>query len=128
MLENNQPRYFKNPTLEKLAYTSLTTVNIIYIPIIFLFGYFSVMKHSMIIIIAGLFSGLFLWTFIEYCMHRFAFHFEFTNKTIKWLHSIFHLSHHNFPNDKRKYQTLLLLSLPIGFAFYFLLKYLIGRY
>lgn len=129
MLGNNQTiRYFKNPILEKLAYTNLTTVNIVYIPVIVLFSYFSITQHSTKIIIAGLLAGLFLWTFVEYCMHRFAFHFIFTNKSIKRVHSIFHLSHHDFPNDQRKYQTLLLLSLPAGFLFYFLLKCLISSY
>lgn len=121
-------RYFKNRILENLAYTSALTLNTIFIPLILFFGYLSFEKHSIPTVTIGISVGLFLWSFIEYIMHRFAFHFKFKNEKLKWFHSIFHLSHHQHLHDKRKYQTLILLSLPSGFLYYFILKLIVGNY
>lgn len=128
-LKNNiGPRYFKNPILERLAYTSTLTLNIIFVPIALFFCYSAFLRHSFTVAIVGICAGLLLWSLVEYVMHRFAFHFKFKNENLKWLHSIFHLSHHQYPHDKRKYQTLILLSLPSGILYYFILKFAAGSY
>jgi len=61
-------------------------------------------------------------------MHRFAFHYKIKNEKLRKLHAIFHLSHHQYMHDKRKYQTLMLLSLPSAVLYYYLLKSLFGIY
>jgi 4-hydroxysphinganine ceramide fatty acyl 2-hydroxylase len=48
--------------------------------------------------------GLFMWTFMEYFLHRFAFHSEDKwlpkGNTAMTLHFMFHGIHHAFPMDK----------------------------
>lgn len=126
--KNFNDRYFNNPLLEKMAYTSAFTVNLIFIPLVLFFAYLSFQRHSIMMICLGFMAGLFLWSFVEYMMHRFAFHFKFKNEKLKWFHAILHLSHHQSVHDKRKYQTLLLLSLPTAIVGYFLLKLFLGSY
>ncbi len=127
-VKQSNTRYFKNPLLEKMAYTSALTLNIVFIPIAIYFLYLSSQKHSMVIVCLGVFAGLFLWSLLEYVMHRFAFHFKFKNEKLKRLHAILHLSHHEFIHDKRKYQTLILVSLPTAILGYYLLTWLFGAY
>jgi sterol desaturase/sphingolipid hydroxylase (fatty acid hydroxylase superfamily) len=127
-VNSSKTRYFKNPFLESLTYTSALTLNIIFIPLSIFFIFTSFQKHSFAIAIFGIASGLFIWTFIEYVMHRFAFHFKFKNEKLKQFHALFHLSHHQFMQDERKYQTILALSLPSTILYYFLLKSLLGAY
>lgn len=50
--------------------------------------------------------GIFLWTFMEYCIHRVIFHFErmipgplFDNPLCKLLHLVLHGIHHIIPMD-----------------------------
>ncbi len=121
-------RYFKNPILESLAYTSALTLNLVFIPLALYFIFLSFYHHAITIACLGIFAGLFLWSFIEYVMHRFAFHFKIKNEKLRKLHAIFHLSHHEFMHDKRKYQSLMLLSLPSTILYYYLLKSLLGSY
>lgn len=61
----------------------------------------------------GLFAGgLFLWTLIEYLLHRVLFHYqaksEWGKKTMRLIHGI----HHQFPNDTDR------LVIPPLFAFW----------
>ena len=46
--------------------------------------------------------GVVLWTFTEYCLHRFVFHSEkhlFDNRVIRYLHFVLHGIHHMMPLD-----------------------------
>jgi sterol desaturase/sphingolipid hydroxylase (fatty acid hydroxylase superfamily) len=127
-LNNNGARYFKNNLLERMAYTSAFTVNVTFIPIIVYLAFISIKTHTIGQFIMTWCIGLFMWSLAEYMIHRFTFHFKFNNQKLKWFHSIFHLSHHQYPHDKRKYQTLLLLSAPSGVLFYFIFKWIFGGY
>lgn len=121
--ETNKPiQFFKNPILNSLSHTSLSTVIIIYTPVVFYFLYQSFHHFSVIVILLASMLGLLIWSFIEYITHRFAFHFKFINERIKYFHSIFHLAHHQYPHDKTKYQALLLITLPYSILYYFTLK------
>jgi 4-hydroxysphinganine ceramide fatty acyl 2-hydroxylase len=47
-------------------------------------------------------AGLLMWTFTEYCLHRFIFHSEkhlFDNRLLRYLHFILHGIHHMMPID-----------------------------
>jgi sterol desaturase/sphingolipid hydroxylase (fatty acid hydroxylase superfamily) len=67
--------------------------------------------------------GLLVWTLTEYCLHRFAFHYEASSKFGKRLHFIVHGVHHDDPNDPSRLVMPPAVSLLIGAAmmpiFYF---------
>lgn len=66
--------------------------------------------------------GLFSWTFLEYIMHRFAFHFESKRESGKKAVYAIHLIHHHYPNDdQRLFQpplvNILLASVFLGVGY-----------
>ncbi len=44
-------------------------------------------------------SGFFIWTFFEYILHRYLFHWEGKHKLIRGFHYVMHGHHHEHPND-----------------------------
>lgn len=50
-------------------------------------------------ILGGLLGGLFLWTLIEYALHRFVFHFTPKREPWRTLFSSLHLDHHRDTQD-----------------------------
>ena len=55
------------------------------------------------LIFIGLFSfALFFWTFAEYILHRFLFHWMNENKYARRFHFIMHGNHHLYPKDTER--------------------------
>jgi len=66
---------------------------------------------------------LFVWTFVEYVMHRFVFHYMPPDKP--WamrLHFIFHGVHHDYPSDAKRLVLPPSVSIPLATGFFFLFK------
>jgi sterol desaturase/sphingolipid hydroxylase (fatty acid hydroxylase superfamily) len=55
--------------------------------------------------------GLFYWTFMEYMLHRYLFHYEAKSSIGKHIMKLIHGIHHQFPNDTDR------LVIPIGASF-----------
>ncbi len=47
-------------------------------------------------------AGIAVWTFTEYLLHRFLFHFPARSRLGKWLVFLFHGNHHDDPKDKTR--------------------------
>ena len=66
---------------------------------------------------AAFIGGMFLWTLIEYVLHRWAFHFSDRYKQLPaWAlaaHFIIHGVHHRYPHDKARLVFPPLLTAPI---------------
>lgn len=53
--------------------------------------------------VVGLFiSGIFVWTFAEYMLHRYLFHWVTEAKWSQRFHFIMHGSHHQYPKDEER--------------------------
>lgn len=77
---------------------------------------------------AGLFlGGLFCWSFVEYALHRFLFHWMPPGKIGARLHFIFHGVHHDYPNDRMRLVMPPVVSIPLATLFYFLFSLLLGK-
>jgi sterol desaturase/sphingolipid hydroxylase (fatty acid hydroxylase superfamily) len=63
---------------------------------------------------AGFVLGLFLWTFTEYTLHRFLFHFEPRNATQERIIFLFHGIHHAQPQCKTRLVMPPVVSIPLG--------------
>ncbi|MET1053774.1 MAG: sterol desaturase family protein [Pedobacter sp.] len=70
-------------------------------------------------------AGIFIWTLVEYVMHRYVFHFELPGKWGARLHFVIHGVHHDYPSDRMRLVMPPSLSIPLAFAFFFLFKWLI---
>lgn len=68
--------------------------------------------------------GFVCWSFIEYGLHRFIFHYDAQSAFGKRFLYLVHISHHDNPDSKKKTSAILFLTGPISIA-YWLLAWLI---
>lgn len=122
---------FENPFLESLTKTSLRSNIMIYGVVVALLIYNALfIKNIPFITFISLFTfALFFWTFAEYILHRFLFHWLTENKYVKRFHFIMHGSHHAYPRDEER---LLMPPVPglilasILFGFFYVIFTLLG--
>lgn len=62
-------------------------------------------------------SGLLSWGLLEYCLHRFAFHYEARSELGKKFVYAAHLSHHDNPRANDNLFSGLLISAPVATAY-----------
>ena len=97
-------KIFKNPFLEKLSKTSLTSNLIVYGLTVLILVYvalfvINIPLNAFLILFIG---ALFFWTFAEYILHRFLFHWINEYKAVQRFHFIVHGNHHLHPKDKER--------------------------
>jgi len=115
-------RMFKSDLLESLSKIHFTVPLFIFIPVIIFCIYKDIVHGMGIITFLELFIlGLFVWTFTEYIMHRFVFHYMPEDKPwAQRLHFIFHGVHHDYPSDSKRLVLPPSVSIPLAAGFYFL--------
>lgn len=120
-------RMFKSGFLESLSKVSFYVPLIVYVPVIIYLCWKSLFELQMgWLNFAGyLLFGLFVWTFTEYILHRFVFHFYPTSEWGKKIHFIFHGVHHDYPNDAKRLVMPPSASIPLALAFYYLFLYIL---
>ncbi|PIP93588.1 MAG: fatty acid hydroxylase [Bdellovibrio sp. CG12_big_fil_rev_8_21_14_0_65_39_13] len=94
-------RLFENPLLEALTHVHPIIPLVMWAPFVIAAYYYAIVVQN---ISALEFSGVFLfallvWTFTEYFIHRFLFHFETKSKIGDRLIYLFHGIHHDEPDD-----------------------------
>lgn len=122
-------RMFENDFLEALSHVHWTVPLWVFIPIISYFFYRGafVFELSAGQIALYIILGLFIWTFTEYFLHRFIFHFQPKSKFGKRLHFIFHGVHHDYPKDSKRLVMPPSVSIPLATLFFLLFYYLLGN-
>lgn len=134
-------KLFQNPVLERLTRTNIVAPLVIFSLYAAGLLYWS-LTHTGLHpgVTAGLFfTGFFVFTWVEYLVHRYVFHMETYTALRKKIQYTVHGVHHEFPKDKDRLAMppllsitistilLLLLRLTIGdFAFAFLPGFLLG--
>ncbi len=115
-------RMFKSNFLEFLSKVHFSVPLFIFLPVIAYFSWKAIVPGEIRVFhFAGyLFEGLFIWSFTEYFMHRFIFHFSPKGKTMERIHFIFHGVHHDYPNDEKRLVMPPSVSIPLATGFYFL--------
>ncbi len=120
-------RMFDNPILDFFSRVHWSTPLILFVPVIIYLLYCAwVIGWTIVGIVALFISGLAIWTFAEYVMHRFIFHFELPGKLGAKIHFIVHGVHHEYPNVSKRLVLPPVLSIPLSLAFYYLFKGLLG--
>ncbi len=112
-------RMFKSKWLEPLSKVPFFVPLIIFVPVIVFFIYqdFHLFNNSVIRFVSFFASGLLFWTFSEYMLHRFVFHFSPKGKIMERIHFIFHGVHHDYPNDKLRLVMPPSVSIPLATLF-----------
>ena len=119
-------RMFKNNFLESLSKVNFYIPLLVYIPVIIYLGWYALFKIQLnILTFLGLIAlGLFVWSFTEYILHRFIFHYYPKEKWLQRIHFIFHGVHHDYPNDAKRLVMPPSASIPLAIGFYYLFAYL----
>jgi sterol desaturase/sphingolipid hydroxylase (fatty acid hydroxylase superfamily) len=115
-------RMFKSDLLEALSKVHFLVPVFIFVPVIMFCIYqaFFEKNTGIITFIEYFLFGLFIWTFVEYIMHRFIFHYVPKNKFGLRLHFIFHGVHHDYPSDAKRLVLPPSVSIPLATGFFFL--------
>jgi sterol desaturase/sphingolipid hydroxylase (fatty acid hydroxylase superfamily) len=127
---------FRNGLMEALSKVHFSVPLILYIPVIIFVSYYGLTytNASVLLFLLTALGGLFFWSFTEYILHRFVFHFVPKSKWGLRLHFIFHGVHHDYPNDALRLVLPPSVSIPLATGFYFLFRailpadYLYGFY
>lgn len=117
--KNESVRMFKTDFMEMMSKTHWSVPIWIFAPVIAYLFYLTVSSSVNIwlsLLLIGL--GIFVWTFVEYAMHRFVFHYEPKSKIGQKLHWIMHGVHHDYPQDAKRLVLPPSLSLPLATAFF----------
>jgi dihydroceramide fatty acyl 2-hydroxylase len=128
---SDQPiRLFKSNFLEFFTHVNPLTVVIIWLPVIIWLLFQSLQDYNSVYYPAyiplGILSGMFLWTFAEYTLHRFVFHFHPRGSSLKRLVFLFHGIHHAQPQCKTRLVMPPAVSVPMAFVFYGLFYAVVG--
>lgn len=108
----NRPRHFGKTSaplfgnfLEPLTKTAWWVIPVVWLPVVIY--HFSVawknQNHFLTVFLFGV--GVFVWTFIEYFLHRFVFHFDEwlpQNNVMFVIHFLLHGCHHYLPMDPNR--------------------------
>jgi sterol desaturase/sphingolipid hydroxylase (fatty acid hydroxylase superfamily) len=119
-------RIFKSDFLEKFTRVHWTIPLWLFVPVIIYFIYRSVAVFYIDVptVILYFVLGLFVWTFTEYSIHRWAFHFHAKSEMGKRFLFMSHGVHHDYPSDKWRLVMPPSVSIPLAAFFYFLFYFI----
>lgn len=123
-------RMFENDFLEALSRVHWTVPLWLFTPVVLFFLYRGIFTFNISLgtILLYFIIGLFIWTFTEYTLHRFIFHFNAKSEFGKKIHFMFHGVHHDYPKDSRRLVMPPAVSIPLATLFYILFYYIFGPY
>lgn len=120
-----QARLFQNRYLEIFTKSHPLVIWGMYIPIIgALTWYAARLNYGAGRIVLIFLAGMFFWTFFEYIMHRFIFHWVSESPRAQRIIYVMHGNHHHYPRDRERLFMPPLPSLMLSTVI-FLLMYLI---
>ena len=119
---------FKSDFLESLSKVHWSVPLFLWLPVIGVFIWISLTSFNLSITSFLMFflGGLLFWTFAEYVLHRFVFHWKPKGKIGERIHFIFHGVHHDYPNDEKRLVMPPSMGIPLAFLFYLLFKVTMG--
>lgn len=119
---------FKNPILERLTHVHPITPLVIWLPVALLMLWYSIevdqVSFPAILGVGAI--AFFLWTFVEYILHRFIFHFEGESLLSQRLHFLIHGLHHADPADPTRLVMPPAAGVIFALIFYSLFRFFMG--
>ena len=123
-------RLFQSNALEFFTHIHPAVIVVIWAPVIVYFLAGAIARPaagaSLLYIPAGLLAGLFLWTFAEYTLHRFVFHYRARGQRQERIIFLFHGIHHVQPHCKTRLVMPPVVSIPLALVFYGALHLIVG--
>ncbi len=126
--KNETVRMFESDFLEMFSRVHWTVPLYIFVPVILFFLYKSIFIFGLAVsdILTYFVSGIVVWTFTEYGLHKYVFHFRFQSEFGKRIHFMFHGVHHDYPNDSKRLVMPPSVSIPLASLFYLLFYVTVG--
>jgi len=127
MIDPPEAIIFDTPFLELFTKTPWYAIPLIWIPVVFYLCYSAKVEDGINYpqLLACFAIGLFLWTLVEYFLHRFVFHIDNylpDNRYALLLHYTLHGIHHAFPMDANRLVFPPLLAIPLMILFHTLYR------
>jgi len=123
-------RLFQSDFLEFFTHISPVVVVLIWLPVSVFFIVRSVLYSTApgfpFYILVAILVGIIVWTFAEYTLHRFVFHYRPHSPWQKRVTFLFHGVHHAQPQCKTRLVMPPAVSIPMAFIFYGLFYALVG--
>jgi len=122
-------RMFESDFLEWFSRIHPATPFVAWVPVASFMIYRSAARHDLPGFgIAGVFLlGVLVWTFVEYILHRYVFHWMKDTPRGRRIHFLVHGVHHDFPNDKDRLVMPLGVSIPLAVFFYTFYYFTLGQ-
>jgi sterol desaturase/sphingolipid hydroxylase (fatty acid hydroxylase superfamily) len=126
--KDESARLFESSFLELFTHVHWSVPLIVFLPIVTYFLYQAILNPELSAGAVGLSfaAGVLVWTFTEYILHRYVFHYEPKSFIGKRLHFLLHGVHHDYPNDSLRLVMPPVVSLPLAAIFYYLFLFLVG--
>jgi dihydroceramide fatty acyl 2-hydroxylase len=115
-------RMFETPLIERFSRVHPAAPFAFWIPVLAFVGGRAVVVSGGLSAPLGLFAalvvaGFLAWTFVEYVLHRWVFHYLGPKPWQRRFHFIAHGVHHDFPQDATRLVMPLGVSIPLGAIF-----------
>jgi sterol desaturase/sphingolipid hydroxylase (fatty acid hydroxylase superfamily) len=122
------PRMFHSDVLEFFTRVHWVVPLLIFVPVIVALLFLGATRHDLSAgtLILLFLSGLVVWTFTEYSLHRFVFHYHPKTEWGRRIHWMFHGVHHDYPNDPLRLVMVPSVSIPLAALFYLLFVWVMG--
>lgn len=123
-------RLFKSDFLEFFTHISPVAVLVLWVPVTIYFLVRAVMDvmagGAWWVIPVGFLLGVAIWTFAEYTLHRFLFHYHAKGERAQRVFFLFHGVHHAQPQLKTRLVMPPVVSIPLAALFYGLFYGIVG--
>lgn len=122
-------RLFRSDFLEFFTHIHPLTIVVIWTPVVVYFLVRAVQGlagSSWLFIPFAFLLGMFVWTFIEYVLHRFVFHYQPHTPWQAKIVFLFHGVHHKQPQCKTRLVMPPVVSIPLALMFYGLFYGVVG--
>lgn len=118
---------FETPLIERFSRIHPATPFIFWLPVLAYAGYHSLHLGVGVGLFVGLvLAGILMWTFTEYTLHRWLFHYTGPRPWQRRMYFVLHGVHHDFPQDTDRLVMPLGASIPLGAMFYVLFRIIAG--
>jgi len=128
--ENVSVDLFKNKWLNKLSRTHIAIpVTMFFLYAIGLIWYAKVATDlTNLQIVALFFTGWFIFSFVEYHVHKGVYHMPATTKSREKMQYMFHGVHHDYPKDKQRLALPPSVSIVIGTVLLIIFELILDKY
>lgn len=104
--------------MERLSHVHPAVPVLLYAPVVATFGWRALATHGATTALGLLLGGVLLWTFVEYALHRWVFHYEPSSTWGKRIHFLSHGVHHDYPRDSTRLVMPPAVSVPLALLFW----------